>query len=167
MGGREWAEESARETADVMNQVDPNFIRIRSMALDPSLEMWADYESGLLTRPNDLDTIREIRLFLSSLDGIHSYVDSDHILNILLELKGQLPQHKPRMLDLIDRFLALPRREQDIFRLGRRLGLMGALRDLDNSVLRDRVLEIMDQSHIDETNIDLVCDKLMVRAIPI
>ena len=44
---------------------------------------------------------------------------------------------------------------------------MGALRDLDNSVLRDRVLEIMDQSHIDETNIDLVCDKLMVRAIPI
>lgn len=167
MGGREWAEESARETADVMVQVDPNFIRIRSMALDPSLEMWEDYASGLLTRPNDLDTIREIRLFLENLDGIHSFVDSDHILNILLELKGQLPQHKQRMLDLIDRFLALPRREQDLFRLGRRLGLMGALRDLDNSVLRDRVQEIMERSHIDEGNIDLVCDKLMVRAIPI
>ena len=104
MGGREYARQSALDTADVMNQVNPDFIRIRSMALAENLEMYEDYETGLLTRPNDVETIGEIRLFLENLHGITSWVDSDHILNILLELKGRLPQDKDRMLALIDRF---------------------------------------------------------------
>ena len=92
MGGREYARQSALDTADVMNQVNPDFIRIRSMALAENLEMYEDYETGLLTRPNDVETIGEIRLFLENLHGITSWVDSDHILNILLELKGRLPR---------------------------------------------------------------------------
>ena len=51
MGGREYARQSALDTADVMNQVNPDFIRIRSMALAENLEMYEDYETGLLTRP--------------------------------------------------------------------------------------------------------------------
>lgn len=167
MGGREYARQSALDTADVMNQVDPDFIRIRSMALAENLEMYEDYEKGILTRPNDIETIGEIRLFIESLHDIHSWVDSDHILNILLELKGRLPQDKDKMLGLIDYFLDLPEDQQNIFRLGRRLGLMGQLSDLRNQVLVDKVKETMDRSHIDKTNIDAVCDHLMIRAIPI
>lgn len=167
MGGREYARESALETADVMNQVGPDFIRIRSMALSEKLEMYEDYEKGLLTRPNDIETIGEIRLFIENLGDIPSVVDSDHILNILLELKGRLPQDKPKMLALIDRFLDLPQETQNIFRLGRRLNLMGELSDLAVPARVDRVKAVMDQSGIDRTNIDTVCDQLMVRAIPI
>ena len=167
MGGREFARDSALDTADVMNQVNPNFIRIRSMALSDKLEMYEDYEKGILTRPNDIETIHEIRLFIESLGDITSVVDSDHILNILLELKGQMPQDKPKMLALIDRFLDLPEDTQNIFRLGRRLNIMGELSDLRVPGLVNRVKEIMDQSQIDRTNIDMVCDQLMVRAIPI
>ena len=94
-------------------------------------------------------------------------MDSDHILNILLELKGRLPQDKDKMLGLIDYFLDLPEDQQNIFRLGRRLGLMGQLSDLRNQVLVDKVKETMDRSHIDKSNIDAVCDRLMIRAIPI
>lgn len=167
MGGREYARQSALDTADVMNQVNPDFIRIRSMALAENLEMYEDYEKGILTRPNDVETIGEIRLFLQNLHGITSWVDSDHILNILLELKGRLPQDKDRMLALIDRFLDLPEDTQNIFRLGRRLGVMGQLADLRNEILVDRVKQTMDQAHVDKTNIDAVCDRLMTRAIPI
>lgn len=167
MGGREYARESALDTADVMNQVDPDFIRIRSMALAPQLEMYADYESGLLTRPNDIETIQEIRLFIENLHGITSVVDSDHILNILLELRGKLPGDKDKLLATIDRFLDLPEDQQNIFRLGRRIGLMNEMRDLRNDILVDRVRQTMDRSHIDKTNIDAVCDQLMIRCIPI
>ena len=167
MGGREYARESALDTADVMNQVNPDFIRIRSMALSPKLEMYADYESGLLTRPNDVETIREIRLFIENLEGITSVVDSDHILNILLELRGKLPEAKPRLLAVIDQFLALPEEKQNIYRLGRRLSYMGALRDLDNPRLVDQVKAVMERSGIDRSNIDSVCDQLMIRCIPI
>ena len=167
MGGREYARESALDTADVMNQVNPDFIRIRSMALSDKLEMYEDYEKGILTRPNDIETIHEIRLFIESLGNITSVVDSDHILNILLELKGKMPQDKPKMLALIDRFLDLPEETRNIFRLGRRLNIMGDLRDLRVPGRVDRVKEIMDRSEIDRSNIDMVCDQLMVRAIPI
>ena len=167
MGGREYARQSALDTADVMNQVNPNFIRIRSMALAESLEMYEDYKTGLLTRPNDIETIKEIRLFLENLHGITSVVDSDHILNILLELRGKLPEDKERMLSVIDHFLALPVSQQNVFRLGRRLGLMSALQDLYNQLLVDKVTEAMTRSQIDESNIDMVCDQLMIRAIPI
>lgn len=167
MGGREYARQSALDTADVMNQVNPHFIRIRSMALAESLEMYEDYRTGLLTRPNDIETIHEIRLFIENLHGINSWVDSDHILNILLELKGRLPEDKDKMLALIDRFLALPTEQQNIFRLGRRLGIMSALRDLNNEFLVDKVKQTMERSQIDESNIDMVCDQLMIRAIPI
>lgn len=167
MGGREYARGSALDTADVMNQVNPNFIRIRSMALAENLEMYEDYKSGLLTRPNDIETIHEIRLFIENLHGITSVVDSDHILNILLELKGQMPQDKDKMLGIIDRFLDLPEDTQNIFRLGRRLGIMGDMRELQIPRLVDRVKQVMDQSGIDKTNIDTVCDQLMIRAIPI
>lgn len=167
MGGREYARESALDTADVMNQVNPDFIRIRSMALAENLEMYEDYRSGLLTRPNDIETIQEIRLFIENLHGITSVVDSDHILNILLELRGKLPEGKDRMLATIDRFLDLPEDTQNIFRLGRRIGVMSNLRDLNNHILVDKVKQTMDRSGIDKTNIDAVCDQLMIRCIPI
>ena len=51
MGGREYAKQSALDTADVMNQVNPNFIRIRSMALAENLEMYEDYEKGAADPP--------------------------------------------------------------------------------------------------------------------
>ena len=129
--------------------------------------MYEDYEKGILTRPNDMETIGEIRLFLENLHGITSWVDSDHILNILLELKGRLPEDKDRMLALIDFFLDLPEDTQNLFRLGRRLGIMGQLSDLHNEVLVDKVKQTMDQAHVEKTNIDAVCDRLMIRAIPI
>ena len=88
-------------------------------------------------------------------------------MEIWLELKGKMPQDKPKMLALIDRFLDLPEDTRNIFRLGRRLNIMGDLRDLQVPGRVDRVKAIMDQSEIDRSNIDTVCDQLMVRAIPI
>ena len=71
------------------------------------------------------------------------------------------------MLGLIDRFLDLPKEQQDVFRLGRRLGVMGELRDLKKPGMVDKVKETMFRAQIDASNLDEVCDKLMIRAIPI
>lgn len=167
-GGREYARQSALDTADVMNQVNPDFIRIRSMALAENLEMYEDYETGLLTRPNDVETIGEIRLFLENLHGITSWVDSDHILNILLELKGRLPQDKDRHAGPHRPFFGPAGGPADALPPGPPPGASWAsCRDLSNQVLVDKVKQTMDQANIDKTNIDAVCDRLMIRAIPI
>ena len=74
---------------------------------------------------------------------------------------------KLKMLAVIDRFLALPQEKQMIFRLGRRLGLLGELRDLDNEILTEKVRQTMERSGVNAGNIDMITDRLMIQAIPI
>jgi len=167
LGGREFAKQSALDTADVMNQINPDFIRIRSMALSQKLDLYEDYTNGIFTRTNDLDDIREIRTFIERLDGIDSVVESDHILNILLELRGKLPEDKGRMLATIDQFLALPAEEQILFRLGRRIGVMGELSDLNYGPRREQVEGAVKANHVDASNIDAISNQLMIKAIPV
>lgn len=167
LGGREYARQSALDTADVINQINPDFVRIRSMALSKKLDLYADYQAGIFTRTNDIDDVREIRTFIEHLHGITSVVESDHILNILLELRGKLPEDKDRLLRTIDDFLSLPEDQQMVFRLGRRLGVMGSLSDLGSELRVTRVKEVMSTYRVDHTNIDAVSNDLMINAVPI
>lgn len=167
LGGKEYANQSAVDTADVLNQINPDFIRIRSMALDESMELYEDYQNGTFTRGNDIDTIKEIRTFIEHLEGIDSVVESDHILNILLELRGKMPQDKGRMLQTIDRFLALPEELQMVFRLGRRIGYLSQMSELQSEGKVRQVQEVMRQNGINASNIDQICNRLMTNAIPL
>ncbi len=80
-------------------------------------------------------------MFIEGLEGIESTVVSDHILNLLEEIEGTLPAAKERMLRVIDRYLALPEREQLIFRLGRRKGLYRSLDDMGERGLYESLKE--------------------------
>ena len=44
---------------------------------------------------------------------------------------------------------------------------MGELRDLHNDILVSKVKQTMEKSQVDHSNLDAVCDRLMIRAIPI
>ncbi|HPG71190.1 MAG TPA: radical SAM protein, partial [Syntrophales bacterium] len=67
-----------------------------------------------------------------NLDGIRSRIVSDHILNLLEELEGKLPEEKERLLGIVDRYFSLPETDRLIFRLGRRRGIYRALDDLSD-----------------------------------
>lgn len=136
LGGRALSEVHARETARVLNAINPNFIRLRSLALPQGTRLRQRWESGEFERLNDEEILLEIRLLMENLDGIASYVASDHMLNLLEDVEGQLPQEKPKILASIDRFLSLPQEERLLFQLGRRLGLFRFLEDLERQDLR-------------------------------
>lgn len=167
LGGREYAEQSALDSADAVNQINPDFIRIRSMALSEKLDLYKDYENGIFTRTNDIDNIKEIRTFIEHLEGIDSVVESDHILNILLELRGKLPEDKTHMLQTIDKFLSLSEEKQMIFRVGRRIGVVSQLAELENSMQVKRVKDIIKMYGINASNLDAVTNELMIKAIPV
>jgi len=46
LGGRIYSEVHALETADALNQIDPEFIRLRTLAVPPGLELYEDMVSG-------------------------------------------------------------------------------------------------------------------------
>jgi hypothetical protein len=131
------------ESARVLNQVNPDFIRLRTLYVRKNMVLYQRVEKGEFVRPSDDQIVAEIRLFLETLDGIQSTVVSDHILNLLEEVQGKLPQEKGKMLEVIDRYLSWPDEERFRFRVGRRLGYLRSLDDLEDPDLRRRIDRII------------------------
>lgn len=130
LGGDRWSKEHALETARVLNRINPNHIRLRTLQVVPGTGMAEKLAAGEFQPLDDEAILQEIRIFLSTLEGITSEIVSDHILNLLEELEGKLPADKERLIGIIDRFLALSPEEKMTFRLGRRMGIYRRLDDL-------------------------------------
>ena len=143
LGGKELTEDHARESARVLNAINPHFIRLRTLRVPPRVPLFQDLQAGRFEKLSDDETVVEIRLFISLLDGISSRVVSDHIMNLLEEVTGKLPEDKEAMLAVIDRYLALPDEERLLFRLGRRGGALRSLVELNDPIMRQRLQTAM------------------------
>ena len=145
LGGKRWWREHAVESAKVLNQIDPDFIRLRTLYVRKDMPLFDRVEKGEFEPLADDLVASEIKLFIETLHGIHSTVVSDHILNLLEEVQGKLPDEKEEMIEVIDRYLALPAEQRLRFRVGRRLGYYRSLEDLPDPDLRRRVDQIIGQ----------------------
>ncbi|MFO8058977.1 MAG: radical SAM protein [bacterium] len=132
LGGRALSEEHALETARALNAINPHFIRIRSLGLRDGMPLYEDVKAGTFELLNDEEMAREIRLLIENLSGISSKIVSDHILNLLPEVEGKLPEDKDNILAAIDRFLELDPERRLQYVVGRRFGLMEDMSDLED-----------------------------------
>ncbi len=165
LGGRRLREAHARETATALNQINPHFIRLRTLAIPRHTPLYEDYQSGRFEKLTDVMVAEEILLFLESLSGITSVVASDHILNLLPEVEGVLPQDRERMLRVVQDFLDLDPEGQCLFQVGRRTGIMSRLSDLENPARVARVAAICREHEVTPQNVDRLTDELMRRFI--
>ncbi|MBA4423736.1 MAG: radical SAM protein [Syntrophus sp. (in: bacteria)] len=140
LGGREMSEGHVLDTARVLNTVAPHFIRLRTLSLGPSLPLWETFNGpdARLAPLTEVQVVGEIRRLIEALEGIRSRLVSDHIMNLLGDLEGQLPGEKQRLLDMCDAFLELPPEEQRLFQAGRRAGLLTGVQDLEDLGARAR-----------------------------
>ena len=143
LGGHRWSMEHATETARALNQINPDHIRLRTLQVVPGTGLAEKVREGEFQPLDDEAILREIRLFLETLEGITSEVVSDHILNLLEELEGKLPDDRQRMIGSIDRFFALSGEERLVFRLGRRMGIYRYLDDLKDPLTYRQIQAIL------------------------
>jgi histone acetyltransferase (RNA polymerase elongator complex component) len=122
LGGRELSEEHAVESAKVLVAINPTFIRIRSTVPVPGTPLHQMMTEGQWVPITEEEKVREIKTCLERLDGVTSTVQSDHIMNLLEDVAGTLPDDKQRMLEPIDRFLSLEPSDREAFIVGRRIG---------------------------------------------
>jgi biotin synthase-like enzyme len=139
LGGKKLSREHALETARVLNQINPDFIRLRTLRVLDGAGLDEKVASGEFEPLNDEEIVQEIRLMIEHLNGIESYLVSDHILNLLEEVEGKLPEDKSKMLEVIDRFLQLTPEEKCNFRLGRRANVYRTLDDMKDPELYRQV----------------------------
>jgi len=143
MGGKRWSREHALETARVLNMINPDFIRIRSLTVAKGTPLSQKMRNGEFEEETEEEVIAGEKLLIERLDGIQSNLVSDHSMNLLEEVSGKLPEDKPAMLGIIDRFLALPEREKQNFILGKRWGVYRVLDDLRDASKHARVADAL------------------------
>ncbi len=148
LGGRELSSGHATDSARVINAISPDFIRLRTICLGPTLPLWEEFTSGKLTRLADIEIVKEIRDFIVALDVDGARIASDHILNLLGELDGRLPDDKDKLLDIIDTFLALPKEEQELFQVARRAGMLEKLSDITHPRVQFNARKLLDEIYL-------------------
>jgi histone acetyltransferase (RNA polymerase elongator complex component) len=143
LGGKRWWREHALATAAVLNEINPHFIRLRSLRVPGSTPLYEKMQAGEFEFLEDDEVVREIRLFIEALEGISSTLTSDHIMNLLEEIAGTLPHDKEAMLAAADRYLALSDGNRLIFKVGRWGGAFRGLSDLGNPTLKGKIQDIV------------------------
>jgi radical SAM superfamily enzyme len=129
LGGRKMSSEHVLGTAAVLNEIDPDYIRLRTLYVRQDMLLWSKLESGDFEMQTEDEVVEEIGKLIEKLE-VTSHLKSDHILNLLPEVEGKFPEAKPECLAIINRYLALPSQERLNFRLGRRTGYYEKLDDL-------------------------------------
>ena len=145
--------EHALNTAKVLNQINPDFIRVRTLTVKRGMPLFDEVQNGNFVRATDERIVEEERLLIENLTCSSNFV-SDHITNLLQEVEGKLPEDKEKMLAVIDRFQSLSTEDRTDFILGRRMGIYTSVDDLSDLQRRDVVEKVKGQLNSEGNGID-------------
>lgn len=165
LGGDQYSQKNALETADAINQINPDFIRIRTLAIPEQVELYKDVESGAFLPIGDLEMAKELLLFLETLDGVTSAIKSDHVLNLLQDVEGRMPEDRLQILEPLRSFLMLSDEDQLLYRVGRRTGVFYGLEDLYDPELSAHAEKARAAHQVTAENIEVFTTEMMKRFI--
>lgn len=111
IGGESSWQEHAVETARVLNQINPDFIRIRTLTPQPGTPVFQWWNEGSFQMPTPETILKEQRKLIEELSVTSKYL-SDHVSNYA-GINGNLPEDKTKMLSLIDTTLEKLSEDED------------------------------------------------------
>lgn len=146
VGGRTLTVDNAKGTAEVINAVNPDFIRIRTAAVKPGTGLYEDYKNGEFILCSDDEKLMEIRTVIELADDIETKLISDHIINLLQNVEGSLADDKERMIGIIDAYLSMPEKDKRMYQAARRMARVSSPSDmkwLDGSI-KSQIKKLID-----------------------
>ena len=168
LGGSELSQENAVETARVVNEIEPDFVRIRTLSIFPSTPLEAMKLAGTFQEASEEEVVLELKTLI---ENIHCRTEllSDSAAN-LLGIFGTLPQDREVMLRNINAYLSLSPREKLEFSLSARIrSFMSQYGSLSEDIY-DNLRQYISNNALDcskmsdqniTTSINLVRSKLM------
>ena len=116
IGGQTGSRAHALETARVLNQISPHFIRLRTFVPKTGTPLLQDVNDGKFKMAGPHDILRETALLIGELQ-VNSYLASDHYTNYL-NIEGKLPGAGEELLEKIRQALQKPESEFRPFFIG-------------------------------------------------
>jgi radical SAM superfamily enzyme YgiQ (UPF0313 family) len=105
LGGKGWTRQHAQDTATALNQIQPEYVRLRTLLPKVNTQLLSQIQKGEFQLLSPHEVLQETRLLISGLECSCQLL-SDHYTNYL-NLAGELPQDKNRLLQEIDQALEL------------------------------------------------------------
>ena len=110
-GGKDRLEEHAVGSARVCNEVNPDFIRLRTLVVQHGSLLEEQRDSGRYNPSSPIEKLHEVRMLLKALEVQRCEFASDHLTNniwvdsqvVYSGVYGMLPEEKQKMLGTIDR----------------------------------------------------------------
>ena len=106
LGGKNLSEEHALNSAKLINEINPEFIRLRTLIPFEDTPLYDLYKDNKFKLLNPHEAIKETKLFVKTLDNIDSYFLSDHVANYY-KVNGKLPEDKEEIIEELDKALSL------------------------------------------------------------
>jgi len=107
IGGPELSQSHALNSARVVNEIRPQFLRIRTYQPVPGSPLYEDYLQGKFRLLSPHQALREIKLLIENLECEGTLVLSDHYFNYW-DVSGRLMQDRTVMLNEIECALVIP-----------------------------------------------------------
>ena len=126
VGGKDLSDDSAVETADMINKVNPDFVRIRTFVAQKNTELFDDIEAGRMIECTDKGKMLELKKMIENIDGADGHLYSDHIINLLESVNGNLKTDKEKMLSVFEDFENLNIADQRRYQIARRMGMVSS-----------------------------------------
>jgi radical SAM superfamily enzyme YgiQ (UPF0313 family) len=112
LGGPTMSEQHAKNTARVLNEINPDYIRLRPFVPRPNTPLFDEYQRGELQISSPHERLRELKIMIGALT-VTSRVCFDHMMNGWRKESGELlfkqdyegykfPEEKQRVLELIE-----------------------------------------------------------------
>ncbi len=105
LAGLEGSVEHATSTAEILSEMDPEYIGLLSLITVPGTTMHRLFKSGELTALNPWQLLEEIRMMVEGLTLTNSVFRANHASNYL-PLKATLSRDKQQLLTALDRIIA-------------------------------------------------------------
>jgi radical SAM superfamily enzyme YgiQ (UPF0313 family) len=114
-GGTDRLTEHAVESARVCNEINPDFIRLRTLIVQHGSLLEEKMKAGQYRSTSPFEKLSEVKLFLERLDVQNCELASDHHTNYLWigdtviyrGIHGMLPQDKHAMMEVLNQTLPL------------------------------------------------------------
>ncbi len=107
LGGEERWRQHAENTARVLNAMQPDFIRPRTLALLPGIPLYDIAREGGFTEASGETIMRELQVMLGALEVEDAWFLSDHVSNYV-PIYGHLPEEREKMLAAVETALGDP-----------------------------------------------------------
>jgi radical SAM superfamily enzyme YgiQ (UPF0313 family) len=106
LGGVERSLQHARGTARALSEIDPGYISMLSLMLAPGAPLADSVRRGEFVVPDALALLAELREIIAGTEVTDAVFRTTHASNYL-PLEGRLPADRSKMLEVLDRVLAM------------------------------------------------------------